>query len=177
MKKNYQIVSKFLVVALIFSIPSVLFAQNANRDEGSDKLVYQWYLNLNGGITQSFCDIQSGSFHLDQLQGDAISPSFGLRLGKHISPVFGIYGQYMTGKLKGFNDDRDLNFETDLWADGMLGGTVSLINLFWGYKPRLVNFYLTGGIGLVNFTPKTYKKSTGVLMYDLINSSQGQTTR
>ena len=175
MKKNYQIVSKFLVVALIFSIPSVLFAQNANREEGADKLVYQWYLNINGGLTQSFCDIQSGSFHLDQLQGDAIAPAFGLRLGKHISPVFGVYGQYMTGKLKGFNDDKDLSFETELWADGMIGGTMSLINLIWGYKPRLVDFYVTAGVGLVNFTPKTYRKSDGTLMYDNIKASQGET--
>lgn len=166
MKKNYRIVS-VLLLALLFSIPSALLAQNANRDESTGKLYYQWYVNLNGGISQSFCDIQSGSWHLDQLQGDAIAPAFGLRLGKHISPVFGVYGSYMTGKLKGFNDERDLIFETDLWTDGILGVTVSLSNLFFGYKPRLINIYATAGIGLSNFTPTAKRKSTGVHMWDI----------
>ncbi|MCB0806378.1 MAG: outer membrane beta-barrel protein [Bacteroidales bacterium] len=161
MKKNYQIVSKALLIALLFIIPVALLSQNANREEGSDKLYYQWYINLNGGITQSFCDIQSGSFHLDQLQGDAIAPSFGARLGKHISPVFGIYGSFMTGKLQGFNDDRQLEFETDINYDAILGGTLSFSNLIFGYKPRLVNVYGTAGLGLASFTPTTYQRIDG----------------
>ena len=52
MKKNYQIVSKAFVIALFLLLPGAIIAQNANREEGSDKLLYQWYLNLNGGITQ-----------------------------------------------------------------------------------------------------------------------------
>ena len=62
MKKNYQIVLKTLMIALVFIIPGALLAQNANRSESSDKLVYQWYINLNGGLTHSFCDIQSGQW-------------------------------------------------------------------------------------------------------------------
>ncbi len=49
-----------------------------------------------------------------------MAPAFGARIGKHISPVFGVYGQFMTGKLKGFNDDKDLEFETDLKYDMMV---------------------------------------------------------
>ncbi len=167
MKKNYQIVSKLIIVVILFSFPAFLIAQNANKDDTSDKLYYQWYLNLNGGMTQSFCDIQSGTFHLNQLQSGAIAPAFGLRLGKHVSPVFGIYGSYMTGKLKGFNDKRDLRFETNLWNDVILGGTVSFSNLIFGYKPRIINVYGTAGIGLANFTPTTYKKSTDQEVWDI----------
>jgi tetratricopeptide (TPR) repeat protein len=174
MKKSYQIISKTFIGALLLVFPLMMFGQNANRAEGAEKLTYQWYINLNGGISQSFCDIQSGNFHLDQLQGDAIAPSFGARLGKHISPVFGVYGQFMTGKLQGFNEDKDLEFETDLSYDMMLGGTMSLSNLIFGYKPRLLNLYLTGGIGLVNFTPETRRRSTGERMWDIYNAQGGE---
>ncbi len=61
MKKNYQILLKVLIVALLVGYTSVIYAQNANREEGSDKLYYQWYINLNGGITQTNCDIQKTS--------------------------------------------------------------------------------------------------------------------
>jgi len=173
MKKNYQIISKAFIGALLLVFPLLMFAQNANRSEGNDKLTYQWYINVNGGITQSFCDIQSGNFHLDQLQGGAMAPAFGARLGKHISPVFGMYGQFMTGKLKGFNDDKDLEFETDIKYDMMLGATMSLSNLIGGYKPRLINLYLTGGIGIVNFTPEARIKSTGQTLWDYYNGIGG----
>jgi len=173
MKKNYQIIKKAFIGALLLVFPLLMLAQNANRSEGSDKLTYQWYINLNGGMTQSFCDIQSGNFHLDQMQSGAIAPAFGARIGKHISPVFGVYGQFMTGKLKGFDDDKDLEFETDLKYDMMLGATMSLSNLIGGYKPRLINLYLTAGIGLVNFTPEARVKSTGQPLWDYYNGIGG----
>ncbi|MCD4666021.1 MAG: porin family protein, partial [Bacteroidales bacterium] len=163
MKKNYQIVSKVLVMVLLFIAPSVLFSQNANRDEGSDKLVYQWYVNLNGGLTHSYCDIQSGKWQGSQTtqgigekghQGYGI----GLRLGKHISPVFGIYGSLITGNLKGRSgvDNKNLAFETDLHYDAILGVTFSFSNLLFGYKPRLVNIYGTTGIGLASFSSQAF---------------------
>lgn len=161
MKKNYQIVSKIFILTLIFIFPSVLIAQNANRDEGSDKLVYQWYINLNGGITQAYGDILVGSWHGDMLKSGSISPGGGLRLGKHISPVFGVYGAFSMANLKGESgkDTKNLEFETSL-MEGYLGGTMSLTNLIFGYKPRLLNLYITSGIGMINFSPKVYTKGT-----------------
>jgi hypothetical protein len=82
----------------------------------------------------------------------------GLRIGKHISPVFGIYGQIMKGPLRGKSgvDTKHLKFKTTL-LDYYLGTTVSFSNLIFGYKPRLVNVYGTVGIGLSTFTPQAYK--------------------
>jgi tetratricopeptide (TPR) repeat protein len=158
MKKNYQIVVKIFIITLIFILPSVVFSQNANREEGSDKLVYQWYVNLNGGITQSYCDIQGGSWHGAMLNKKDMEFGFGARIGKHISPVFGIYGAFMRGPLEGRSgvDTKNLTFKTSL-LDTYLGTTFSLSNLVFGYKPRLVNVYGTVGIGLSNFTPQAYK--------------------
>lgn len=136
MKKNYQIVVKIFIITLIFILPSVVFSQNANREEGSDKLVYQWYVNHNGGITQSYCDIQGGSWHGAMLNKKDMEFGFGARIGKHISPVFGIYGAFMRGPLEGRSgvDTKNLTFKTSL-LDTYLGTTFSLSNLVFGYKP------------------------------------------
>lgn len=164
MKKNYQINSKVLMLALVFLLPVVIVAQNANREEGSDKLYYQWYLNLNGGITQGYGDILEGNWQGDMLTGESVSFSGGLRLGKHISPVFGIYGSYFTGGLKGQSgkDTKNLRYETD-FNEFLLGTTVSFSNLIGGYKPRLVNIYGTTGIGMISFDAYAYDRTTGDL--------------
>jgi hypothetical protein len=167
MKKNYQILIKVFIITLFLGFSGVIYAQNANRSETSDKLVYQWYINLNGGLTHSFCDIQSGqwpgsmtlnSFGEQNHQGYA----GGLRLGKHISPVFGIYGEFFYGNLKGTSgvDTKNKYFITSPLWDYYLGTTVSFSNLFFGYKPRLVNIYGTVGLGLSTFSPKAYDIST-----------------
>jgi tetratricopeptide (TPR) repeat protein len=160
MKKNYQIVKKVLIVALLFAFPSAMFAQNANRDDSTDKLYYQWYINGNFGLTQSYCDIQGGSWHGAMLGAEDREFGFGARLGKHISPVFGIYGAVISAPLKGQSgvDTKNMYFETSL-TDYMLGVTVSFSNLFFGYKPRLINIYGTTGIGLVNFDSQAYRQT------------------
>lgn len=157
MKKNYQIISLSLLITLLFFLPGVINAQNANREDGSDRLYYQWYVNLNGGITQSYGDILSGSWHGNMLGSDDIKFGFGARLGKHISPVFGLYGSYINASLQGISgkDTKNMNFNTDI-NDFILGTTFSFSNLFFGYKPRLINVYGTTGIGLVNFDAYAY---------------------
>ncbi len=165
MKKNYQIVSKVLAFVLVFLLPVAIIAQNANREEGSDKLYYQWYLNLNGGITQGYGDILEGTWQGDMLTSESVSFSGGLRLGKHISPVFGIYGSYFMGGLSGQSgeDTKDLRYETN-FNEFLLGTTVSFSNLIGGYKPRLINIYGTTGIGMINFDANAYNRTTGDLM-------------
>ena len=190
MKKIYQIASKALLLTLIFYIPSVLFAQNPNREgveengeivyKKGDKLIYQWYININGGITQNYSDIQAGTSHFGQLQKESISPAFGLKIGKYISPVFGIHGSFLYGSLQGYNEDRQLSFETGPLLEGYLGGTVNFINLFWGYKPRLVDVYALLGIGLVNYTPEAFYHpapfdfDNKVSYYDHLVTTNGQ---
>jgi tetratricopeptide (TPR) repeat protein len=163
MKKNYQIVSKAFVIAVALLLPGMLLAQNANREDGSDKLYYQWYLNLNGGLTQGYGDILEGTWQGDMLTGESASFSGGLRLGKHISPVFGIYGSFFTGGLKGISgeDTKNLRYETD-FNEFLLGTTVSFSNLIGGYKPRLVNIYGTAGLGLIDFDAQAFDKDTDV---------------
>lgn len=167
MKKNYQILLKVFFIALMIVYSGAIYSQNANRSETSDKLVYQWYVNLNGGLTHSFCDIQSGKWP-GSMTGNAFGEpnhqgyAGGIRLGKHISPVFGIYGAFNYGNLKGTSgvDNKNKYFETNPLMDYYLGTTVSFSNLIFGYKPRLVNIYGTVGIGLSSFDAKAYDITT-----------------
>ncbi len=168
MKKNYQILIKVFLITLILIWTGVIYGQNANRNESSDKLVYQWYVNLNGGLTHSYCDIQSGRWQGSQTLnafGEKNHQGYagGIRLGKHISPVFGIYGAFNYGNLKGTSgvDTKNKYFITKPLMDYYLGTTVSFSNLFFGYKPRLVNVYGTVGIGLSTFSPQAYDLATG----------------
>lgn len=159
MKKNYQILSKAFIITLFLSLSGVIYGQNTNLDD-NDKCYYQWYINLNGGITQSHADIQGGDWHLDMLNEDDMDFGFGGRLGKHISPVFTIYGSLISAPLKGRSgvDNKNAYFETEL-LDYILGTTVNFNNLFFGYKdksPRLT-FYGTTGIGFVDFTSTAYR--------------------
>ena len=64
-----------------------------------------------------------------------MSLGFGLRLGKHLSPVFGLYGSFIKAPLKGTSgvDTKNMYFETDL-MDYILGTTFSFSNLFDEYK-------------------------------------------
>ncbi len=161
MKKNYQIVSIALVMATLFVLPASLLGQNANREDGSDKLYYQWYINLNGGISQGFGDILEGNWQGAMLTSESMSFSGGARLGKHISPVFGIYGSFFTGGLQGQSgiDTKNLRYETD-FNEFLLGTTLSFSNLIGGYKPRLVNIYGTAGIGFIDFDAQAYDLTT-----------------
>ncbi|MEZ5082488.1 MAG: hypothetical protein R2750_03420 [Bacteroidales bacterium] len=163
MKKIYQIVSKLVILALIFILPGAAIAQNANRDgeNKGDKLYYQWYLNANVGMTQAYGDILAGNWHGDMLQGESIQAGLGLKLGKHVSTVFGIYGSFLAANLSGISgkDTKNLRFQSNL-KEGILGVNMSLSNLIFGYKPRLLNFYLTSGLGLINFSPSVYNLDT-----------------
>jgi tetratricopeptide (TPR) repeat protein len=155
MKKNYQIVSKVVLLAFLISISAMIKGQNTNLDD-NDKCYYQWYLDLNAGITQNHCDLQEGSWHLDMLNGDEMDFGFGARLGKHISPVFTIYGSLINAPLKGYRERRDLRFESEL-TDYILGTTVNFSNLFFKYNPkRRLTVYGTTGIGFVDFISKSY---------------------
>jgi len=167
MKKNYQIVSKALIIALVVLLPVAILAQNANREEGSDKLYYQWYLNLNGGITQGFGDIMEGQYPWNMLTSESLSPVGSVRLGKHVSPVFGIFGSFFYGDITGTSgyDTKKLRYETN-YTEALVGTSVSFSNLFGGYKPRLVNIYGTAGLGFIDFTTQAYLQGSETTIND-----------
>lgn len=170
MKNNYQLLT--IVLALIIFVPGILSGQNTNLDD-NDKCYYQWYLNANVGFSQSYCDLQNGSWHLNMLNKDEMDWGYGIRLGKHISPVFTIYGSLINSPLKGMMDEKkyqnnvykNMKFESVL-TDYILGTTVNFSNLIFGYNAkRRVTVYGTTGIGFVDFRSKALSPDTIVSVF------------
>ncbi len=111
----------------------------------SSKAGDNWYFGINAGVTtktkESFKDAGDGFFK-------SIAPTFGVRLGKNLTTVFGLAAdadlyfkcndKYYAGP-KTFINALDLN----------LLGTFNLSNLFAGYQgePRAFELIALGGFG------------------------------
>ncbi len=132
----------FLMIAATMMAASVS-AQNTAIT--SSKAGDNWYFGINAGVTtktkESFKDAGDGFFK-------SIAPTFGVRLGKNLTTVFGLAAdadlyfkcndKYYAGP-KTFINALDLN----------LLGTFNLSNLFAGYQgePRAFELIALGGFG------------------------------
>ena len=111
----------------------------------SNKAGDNWYFGINAGVStytkESFKDADNGFFK-------SIAPTFGVRLGKNLTTVFGLA------------IDADTHFKSnDKWNGGSktfledlnldLMGTFNLSNLFAGYQgePRAFELIALGGFG------------------------------
>jgi len=75
----------------------------------------------------------------------------GLLLGRQFSPVLGVRGQFLTGKIKGKKYPPYNKFESTVFEFNA-HGTVNFSNWFFKYKPdRLFSIYGFLGIGLATF--------------------------
>ena len=143
----------FLMIAATMMAVSVS-AQNTAIT--SNKAGDNWYFGINAGVTtrtkESFKDAGDGFFK-------SIAPTFGVRLGKNLTTVFGLAAdaevffktnnKFYSGS-KTFIEAMDVN----------LLGTFNLSNLFAGYpgEPRAFELIALGGFGWehdFNHLPKT----------------------
>ena len=121
-----------------------------------------WHINANAGATILFGDLTEQ----DNLTGripDDLEPGFGIRAGRNISTIFGIYLQGITGKFKGSNESRNLEFNTSFTETG-LGVRASLTDLILGKKDRFVNFYGFVGTSAVFFKSEARNSETGEIV-------------
>ena len=132
----------FMMIAAIMMAASVS-AQNTAIT--SSKAGDNWYFGINAGVStlpkESYKDAGNGFFK-------SIAPTFGVRLGKNLTTVFGLAAdadvyfkcndKYYAGP-KTFVNALDLN----------LLGTFNLSNLFAGYQgePRAFELIALGGFG------------------------------
>ncbi|MBR0258912.1 MAG: OmpA family protein [Prevotella sp.] len=143
----------FLMIAATMMAASVS-AQNTAIT--SNKAGDNWYFGINAGVStlpkESYKDAGNGFFK-------SIAPTFGVRLGKNLTTVFGLAAdadlyfkcndKFYAGS-KTFINALDLN----------LLGTFNLSNLFAGYpgEPRAFELIALGGFGWehdFNHLPKT----------------------
>jgi len=125
---------------------------------------YPWHINVNGGTTLLFGDLTSQDNFTDRVPDD-LELGFGVRAGRNISPIFGLYLQSVTGRFKGSNESRNLKFNSSFTETGV-GLRGSLTDLILGKKSRFVNFYGFAGASAIFFRSEAINLSTGAIEED-----------
>ena len=136
MKKFFMMIAATMMAASVSAQNTAITSSKAGDN---------WYFGINAGVTtktkESFKDAGDGFFK-------SIAPTFGVRLGKNLTTVFGLA------------IDADTHFKSnDKWNGGSktfledlnldLMGTFNLSNLFAGYQgePRAFELIALGGFG------------------------------
>ncbi len=128
----------FSVVIILFSVAG-LYAQSS--------LQYPWYVNVNGGLSQLYGDIQNEDTPIGKLQ-DESGIGFGARVGRSVTSDFFIHLQFSSLGLKGMKESSRQEFSSRL-SELHLGATVNFTHLIFGEKERLFNIYGLAGAGIV----------------------------
>jgi len=142
---------------LIFIYPFETFSQSYNK---VSYFKSYWQLSLNGGTSLFFGDIKQYQFAPVSNYESEWRFAGGAMLNKQISPIFGIRGQFLYGKLAGTRRPSNLYFEAD-YIEFNLNTTIGLRNIFQKYKPtQFWNAYLLFGIGLTNHNTELMELNT-----------------
>jgi hypothetical protein len=147
---------------LIFIIFFLLLSASGIIAQSS--LSYRWYFNANGGLSQTYGDIQESNNPIGKLS-DETTFGYGARIGKYIGPVFSGHLQFYYSDMKGSYEEADRKFTANL-MEYQLGTTVNLSNLFFGKKERGVNVYGTFGGALMLFRSEDRNISDNELIND-----------
>lgn len=147
---------KFFLGCILLIICNVLYAQKTGE---KNSVINNWSININGGSTQYWGYINSRNFGTTLKHEPTWG--YGIVLTRQITPVIGIRGQFLMGKLKGrkdlFSDNNyaNLSYSSD-FIEGNITAKVSFTDLIKGYKPnRTFTLYGMAGLGLSNFQGKT----------------------
>jgi len=163
-----KIFTKIVLILILGCTPVIIKAQKTAKEKIQAIFQPHWNVQLNGGITQYFGDLNKDYFF-----NKNVKEGFGGALGYQFSPIFGVRGQFMKGKLFSQQDDKQLRLNTDLW-DASLQLTANINDIFSGYNPRrFVNFYLFGGAGITSFS-STLTDYSGGVEFDTAGSSQNE---
>jgi outer membrane protein OmpA-like peptidoglycan-associated protein len=136
MKKFFMMIAATMMAASVSAQNTAITSSKAGDN---------WYFGINAGVTtktkESFKDAGDGFFK-------SIAPTFGVRLGKNLTTVFGLAADadvYFKSNDKFYGGSK--TFIEDLNVN--LLGTFNLSNLFAGYQgePRAFELIALGGFG------------------------------
>jgi len=142
MKSYFQTSLRTIVIFLAGMMPLVFYGQ----DKADSPFEGYLYLSVNGGITQYYGDLNKDYFY-----STLAKPAFGFIAGYQISPLLGVRGQFMGGKIEG--EKNGYMFISHLW-DGTVDLSLNISNLIGGYKERIVSCYGFGGAGIASFSSR-----------------------
>lgn len=150
-KRAFKFVFLTGIILNIFLITTVAVAQY--YDEGGTRFFDNFVININGGPTLFFGDVQtSPPFQEDWKLG------FGVIFRKQFSPLFSVGIQTLSAKLHGSvlnwpdGSAANLFFDASL-IEFNLHTTINLSNAIFGYNPeRTIGVYGIAGVGITNWT-------------------------
>ncbi|MGE5383272.1 MAG: outer membrane beta-barrel protein [Omnitrophica WOR_2 bacterium] len=145
--KNFSYKLIMMLLLLTFGI-SPLFAQEQDTiTETKTTPSFDRYLYLQAGIggSQFYGDLN------ENFLNNRTNLMYGFGLGYQFSPVFGLRGSFNNGKVVSTHKALKERMSSSIW-DAQLDATVSLSNLIWGYKERLINIYGLAGLNYMNYS-------------------------
>ncbi|MFH1119542.1 MAG: outer membrane beta-barrel protein [Bacteroidota bacterium] len=142
-KVSYKSILLLLILMIGIS-PVFVSGQESGEGKSAPKSTFDkhFFLQAGGGLSQFYGDLNKYNFH-----NPRTNFFYGIGVGYQFSPVFGVRGVFNNGWVVSTLEEDSLRMSSSIW-DGQLNVTVSLTNLFFGYKPeRLLNLYVfTGGV-------------------------------
>lgn len=149
---------KGLIALILISVFSVTVKSQSMSPNSS--FLPHWYVGLNGGTSLFFGDVKQYQWWPVTNYENEWRGAFGLNAGRQFSPVFGVRGQAVYGKLAGTRRVWNKHFTNDYWEFN-LNTTINLNNIFSRYRSdRFVNTYLIFGLGLLNYNTYVYQLGT-----------------
>lgn len=159
--KNLKI--NFLVILLLLALTHKTKSQDRRADFN------YWTIGVNGGASLLWGDMADSEnnpfkryFTKDQGYigrldiGRKITPFLGASLGGNYGTITGYRDTWSTG------DPADLYFKT-MYGEASLNLEVDLLNIIKP-KPRMINFYMRGGVGMAFYNAEKMKQSTGTIV-------------
>ncbi|MCK5776424.1 MAG: outer membrane beta-barrel protein [Bacteroidales bacterium] len=150
MKHNTNILLKktiFFLGLIVFSIHT--FAQRIEPN--------RWIIKADGGASVFFGDVKRYDIMPDHESPSEIQPMFSVSVGKEISKIFSVRGQFISGKLSGHKKSSKYNFKSNILG-GHLLTDINLYYLFTGerFGPNRFNIYASIGVGYTSWDTKLY---------------------
>ena len=156
---------KVLSFCWIFVIPSFSFSQG--NDMTSGRFFNNWSINMNAGTTLFFGDINE--YLISRYQSEW-QLAYGITLSKQLTPVFGLRGQLLNGKISGTKlkfkngSPANLKFNADFFEYNV-NVTLNLNHLFSpDNQQNLVSVYGFIGVGMSNWSTKLRNIETNTIV-------------
>jgi len=119
--KLAHILAKSLLLIMLLMISNELFSQRVQPN--------RWIIKADGGVSIFFGDVKRYDYIPEFEATGEVQPMFGLNVGKELSRVFSIRGQFIMGKLGGHKQSAHYNFRSD-YMGGHVLADFNILNIF-----------------------------------------------
>jgi hypothetical protein len=142
----FLIVWNLILVGLIFLIQTKSFGQYRKPPSFWSKLAQNWSVNANAGQTAFFGELSLYDDELTEKLSKEGAWAYGFAVSRQITPVIGLSGQLLIGKLEGSNSRSQ--FVADI-MDYSVNLTLNFVNLL--LPDNDAHFFLYGKMGMGQF--------------------------